>query len=152
MTNFMKREKGLIAQFQKEMDDFCLEVDNSTGGMFGENCFHLEMTTKIERVKGKKTLIALLRENGYTVNTFMFEDRKTGERYMAFKVYKYATMECRPDDGDEYVEPQAEAASVEIKPEIGQEPQGGTHENNSHNDRKRRGWKPLRERLRLRRA
>ena len=83
MTNFMKREKDLIAEFQKEMDDYGLEVDNSTGGMFGENCFHLEMTTKIERIKGKKTMIALLRENGYTVNTFMFEDRKTGERYMA---------------------------------------------------------------------
>lgn len=120
MTNFMKREKDLIAEFQKEMDDYGLEVDNSTGGMFGENCFHLEMTTKIERIKGKKTLIALLRENGYTVNTFIFEDRKMGERYMAFKVYKYVNMECRPDDGDEYVEPQAEAASVEIKPEIGQ--------------------------------
>lgn len=120
MTNFMKREKDLIAQFQKEMDAYGLEVDNSTGGMFGENCFHLEMTTKIERIKGKKTLIALLRENGHTMVTFKFEDRKTGERYMAFKVYKYVTMECRPDDGDEYVEPQAEAASVEIKPEIGQ--------------------------------
>ena len=49
------------------------------------------MTTKIERAKGKKALIALLLENGYTVNKFMFTDRKTGERYMAFKVYKYAT-------------------------------------------------------------
>lgn len=39
MTNFMKREKDLIAEFQKEMDDYGLEVDNSTGGMFGENCF-----------------------------------------------------------------------------------------------------------------
>lgn len=120
MTNFMKREKDLIAQFQKEMDDYGLKVDNGTSGMCGEGCYHLEMTTKIERAKGKKALIALLLENGYTVNKFMFTDRKTGERYMAFKVYKYATMEDRDDDADEYVEPQAEAASEEIKPEIGQ--------------------------------
>ena len=120
MTNFIKREHDLIAEFQKEMDGYGLKVDNGTSGRCGEGCYHLEMTTKIERAKGKKALIALLLENGYTVNKFMFTDRKTGERYMAFKVYKYATMEDRDDDADEYVEPQAEAASEEIKPEIGQ--------------------------------
>lgn len=104
MTNFTKREHDLIAEFQKEMDDYGLEVDNGTGGRCGEGCYHLEMTTKIERAKGKKALIALLLENGYTVNKFMFTDRKTGERYMAFKVYKYATMEDRDDDAEEYVE------------------------------------------------
>lgn len=104
MTNFIKREYDLIAEFQKEMDDYGLEVDNGTSGRCGEGCYHLEMTTKIERAKGKKALIALLLENGYTVNKFMFTDRKTGERYMAFKVYKYATMEDRDDDAEEYVE------------------------------------------------
>jgi hypothetical protein len=104
MTNFIKREHDLIAEFQKEMDDYGLEVDNGTSGRCGEGCYHLEMTTKIERAKGKKALIALLLENGYTVNKFMFTDRKTGERYMAFKVYKYATMEDRDDDAEEYVE------------------------------------------------
>lgn len=112
MTNFMKREKDLIAEFQKEMDGYGLKVDNGTGGRYGEGCYHLEMTTKIERAKGKKALIALLLENGYTVNKFMFTDRKTGERYMAFKVYKYATMEDRDDDADEYVEPQQEPEEI----------------------------------------
>ena len=84
MTNFMKREKDLIAEFQKEMDGYGLKVDNGTGGMYGEGCYRLEMTTKIERAKGKKALIALLLGNGYTVNKFMFTDRKTGERYMSF--------------------------------------------------------------------
>ena len=104
MTNFIKREHDLIAEFQKEMDGYGLKVDNGTSGRCGEGCYHLEMTTKIERAKGKKALIALLLENGYTVNKFMFTDRKTGERYMAFKVYKYATMEDRDDDAEEYVE------------------------------------------------
>lgn len=104
MTNFIKREHDLIAEFQKEMDGYGLKVDNGTSGRRGEGCYHLEMTTKIERAKGKKALIALLLENGYTVNKFMFTDRKTGERYMAFKVYKYATMEDRDDDAEEYVE------------------------------------------------
>ena len=112
MTNFMKREKDLIAEFQKEMDGYGLKVDNGTSGMYGEGCYRLGMTTMIERAKGKKALIALLRENGYTVNTFMFADRKTGERYMAFKVYKYATMEDRDDDADEYVEPQQEPEEI----------------------------------------
>ena len=117
MTNFMKREKNLIAEFQKEMDGYGLKVDNGTSGMYGEGCYRLEMTTKIERAKGKKALIALLMENGYIVNKFMFTDRKTGERYMAFKVYKYATMENRDDDAEEYVEPQAQPVAKETKPE-----------------------------------
>ncbi len=112
MTNFIKREHDLIAEFQKEMDGYGLKVDNGTSGRCGEGCYHLEMTTKIERAKGKKALIALLLENGYTVNKFMFTDRKTGERYMAFKVYKYATMEDRDDDADEYVEPQQEPEAI----------------------------------------
>ena len=112
MTNFMKREKDLIAEFQKEMDGYGLKVDNGTSGMYGEGCYRLGMTTMIERAKGKKALISLLLENGYTVNKFMFTDRKTGERYMAFKVYKYATMEDRDDDADEYVEPQQEPEEI----------------------------------------
>lgn len=91
MTNFMKREKDLIAEFQKEMDGYGLKVDNGTGGMYGEGYYRLEMTTKIERAKGKKALIALLLENGYTVNKFMFTDRKTGERYMSFRSSRLAT-------------------------------------------------------------
>lgn len=108
MTNFMKREKDLIAQFQKEMDDYGLEVDNSTGGMYEDDCFYMRMNTKPIPAKGQKKLMDELRGMGYTVVLH----RTAGKSYMSFTVEKFTKMECRPDDGDEYVEPQQKPEKI----------------------------------------
>lgn len=111
MTNFMKRENDLIAEFQKEMDDYGLEVSNSTGGMYVDDYFRMEMNTKPIPARGQKKLMDELKGLGYTVVLH----RTLGKSYMSFTVRKFAKIERRPDDGDEYVEPQqeteAEAAS-----------------------------------------
>lgn len=85
MTNFMKREKDLIAQFQKEMDDYGLEVDNSTGGMYEDDCFYMRMSTKSIPARGKKKLMDELRGLGYAVVLH----RTAGESY----IYTLVQME-----------------------------------------------------------
>lgn len=73
----MKREKDLIAQFQKEMDGYGLKVDNSTGGMYEDDCFYMRMNTKSIPARGQKKLMDELRGLGYTVVLH----RTAGESY-----------------------------------------------------------------------
>lgn len=118
MTNFAKREIDLIAEFQKEMDAFGMEVKGTSGGRYSGDMktFHMVIHTKPVPAKGQKKLMNELEALGYTV----IYHRTPGASYMSFTVEKRVAMERRPDDGDEYVEPQAKAAAEEIKPEIGQ--------------------------------
>ena len=110
MTNFIKREHDLIAQFQKEMDDYGLEVNSSTGGRYSGDMktFHMVINTKPVPAKGQKKLMNELKELGYTV----IYHSTPGASYMSFTVEKCVAMECHPDDGDEYVEPQQEPEAI----------------------------------------
>lgn len=110
MTNFIKREHDLIAEFQKEMDDYGLEVNSSTGGRYSGDMktFHMVINTKPVPAKGQKKLMNELKELGYTV----IYHSTPGASYMSFTVEKCVAMECRPDDGDEYVEPQQEPEAI----------------------------------------
>lgn len=110
MTNFMKREKDLIAEFQKEMDEYGLKVRNDSGGRYSDDMkkFYMVIHTKPVPAKGQKKLMNELEELGYTV----IYHRTIGKSYMSFTVEKCVEMECRPDDGEEYVEPQQEPEAI----------------------------------------
>ena len=110
MTNFIKREHDLIAEFQKEMDKYGLEVRNDSGGRYSDDMkkFYMVIHTKTVPAKGQKKLMNELEELGYTV----IYHRTIGKSYMSFTVEKCVEMECRPDDGEEYVEPQQEPEAI----------------------------------------
>lgn len=110
MTNFIKREHDLIAEFQKEMDEYGLEVRNDSGGRYSDDMkkFYMVIHTKPVPAKGQKKLMNELEELGYTV----IYHRTIGKSYMSFTVEKCVEMECRPDDGEEYVEPQQEPEAI----------------------------------------
>lgn len=110
MTNFIKREKDLIVQFQKEMDTFGLEVKGTSGGRYSDDMktFHMVINTKPVPAKGQKKLMNELKELGYTV----IYHTTPGASYMSFTVEKRMAMERRPDDADEYVEPKQEPEEI----------------------------------------
>lgn len=110
MTNFIKREHDLIAEFQKEMDEYGLEVRNDSGGRYSDDMkkFYMVIHTKPVPAKDQKKLMNELEELGYTV----IYHRTIGKSYMSFTVEKCVEMECRPDDGEEYVEPQQEPEEI----------------------------------------
>jgi len=110
MTNFAKREIDLIAEFQEEMNAFGLEVKGTSGGRYSGDMktFHMVIHTKPVPAKGQKKLMNELEELGYTV----IYHRTPGASYMSFTVEKRVAMERRPDDGDEYVEPQQEPEEI----------------------------------------
>lgn len=110
MTNFMKREKDLIAEFQKEMDDYGLEVKGTSSGRYSGDMktFYTVIHTKPVPAKGQNKLMNELKELGYTV----IYHRTPGASYMSFTVEKRVAMERRPDDAEEYVEPQQEPEEI----------------------------------------